>query len=149
MIASLSASSSVHGIEKYRSLSRNCFSVRHAVRSHHTVCTHVPPRPRVARGLEAYLRYILQNLLFKRQLRHQRLHLGVLPFQFLQAFCLVELQATEFLPKALISLRGDLRFLAGLSGSLPVPYPHFNLPQQRGNLLRFVFLHRHTSAPSA
>jgi hypothetical protein len=46
-------------------------------------------------------------------------------------------------PPAVVRLNGDLCFLAGLWGVLPVRYFYFNLPQQRHDLLRLVFLHRH------
>src|SRR6266849_7815134 len=61
-----------------------------AARSPHTFCAHVPRRPCVARGLEVSLRYILQDLLLQRQLRHQSLEFRVLPLQLFQSFGLVK-----------------------------------------------------------
>jgi len=43
----------------------------------------------------------------------------------------------------------DLRFFAGVRRGFPVRNLHFNLPQQRHNLLRLLPFHRHTSFPPA
>jgi integrase len=61
----------------------------------------------------------------------------------LSTFCLIQLQAAELFPPAVVRLNGDLCLLASLRCALPVRYFNFNLPQQRHDLLRLVFLHRH------
>src|SRR5271155_4760546 len=116
---------------------------RHGARSLRTSRAPVPPHNAAAQGSEVSRGHVLKNLLLQRQLRHYTLQLRVLSLQLLQPFRLIQLQAAELFPPAVVRLNGDLCFLAGLGGVLPVCDFYFNLPQQRHNLLRLVFLHRH------
>ncbi len=56
---------------------------------------------------------------------------------------MIQLQAAELFPLAVVRLLSDLNFLAGLRGGLSVRNSYFNLTQQRHDLLCFVSLHRH------
>jgi hypothetical protein len=104
---------------------------------------HALPHSGVAQGLEVSLRNILENLLFQRQPRHHSLELCVLFFQFLQSFCLIQLQAAVFFPPAVERPYRDFSFLSGLRGELSVRNSHFDLTQYRHDLCCFVPLDWH------
>jgi hypothetical protein len=86
-------------------------------------------------------------LLLQRKLRHQPLKLAVLPLQIFEELDLIQLQSAELFSPTVVSQRRDLGISTGLWGSLSVGDFQFNLPQRRYDLLRLVFLHRHTSFP--
>lgn len=90
---------------------------------------------------------MLQNLLLQLQLRHQSHGFRFFLLQLFQSFGLIQFCPAKFLPPAVEGLRCGLDFVAGLRGGLSVRDLDFNLPQQRHDLLRLVFPHRHTSFP--
>src|ERR1019366_3154324 len=98
-------------------------------------------------GLEVSLRHLLQNLLLQRQIRHQPPQASVFLLQLLHPACLFQLQTAVFLAPAIVGLFSDARFPADLPGGLVVGYFDFDLPQDRDDLLRTVFLPRHAPAP--
>src|ERR1019366_4280292 len=108
---------------------------------------HALPRNVAVQGLEVSLRHLLQNLLLQRQIRHQPPQASVFLLQLLHPACLFQLQTAVFLAPAIVGLFGDALFPARLPGGLVVGYFDFDLPQDRDDLFRTVFLPRHAPAP--
>ena len=71
----------------------------------------------------------------------------VYPLQFFESLGLIQLQSAKLSSPAVVGLPGDLGIPARLWGGLSVRDFQFNLPQHRYDLLRLLFLHRHTSFP--
>src|SRR5262249_5711764 len=61
---------------------------------------------------------------------------------------LVQLQPPVLLPPAVVRLLGDRGLLAGLRGALPIRDGHFDLPQERHDLLGLCPRLRHDQPPS-
>ena len=91
-----------------------------------------------AEGLDVSLRYILENLILQRQLRHHSLEFRVLPLQFFLSFRLIQLRGALFLLPAVVRPHGDFNFLRGLRGGLSVRDSPFDPSQQRHDLFCFV-----------
>ncbi len=87
------------------------------------------PRDVVGWGLEVSLRGFLQNQLIQREISHGSLQTGILSFQILEPFRLIQFEASIFLAPARVRGVGDIPLPADVFDCLPLSEEYFRFAE--------------------